>query len=272
MPHVRDYHRPASIESAIALLNRGDVATKVLAGGTVVNADPEAEPIDLVDIQALGLREISLDGTRLRIDAGVTLQQLAEDVRVPHTLRVLARREMPSTLRSLATVGGTAATAHPTSELLAALLVHHAQVRLTLGSGTSVDVDLESILGAFPLGSLITSVAIDTSGTTVTHRTGRTPADDPIVAVVGRRTVANNVEVLEFAMTGVAPHPLCVDESDIDSLTPPDDFRGTASYRRELARVLLRRATEELCAPTAPTPSSSQGVSASPTPQPGIGN
>ncbi len=245
MPHVRDYHRPASIESALALLNR-DIPTKVLAGGTVLNADPEAEPIDLVDIQALGLQGITVDGSRMRIGAGVTLQDFVDDERVPDTLRVLARREMPSTLRSLATVGGTAAAAHPTSELLAGLLVHHAEVRLTLGSGTSVDVDLAELVGNFPVGSLITSIAIDTSGTTVAHRTGRTPADDPIVSVVGRRTTSNSVVILEFAMTGVAPQPICVEASEVDLLTPPEDFRGSASYRRELARVLLDRVSTEL--------------------------
>ncbi len=81
-----------------------------------------------------------------------------------------------------------------------------------------------------------------TTGRTATARTGRTPADVPIVAAVGR----HNGDTLLLALTGVASTPRLVDQTDIEALEPPADFRGSAEYRRHLAAVLIRRVVDDL--------------------------
>ena len=67
------YHRPASIEDALDLLgSAGDRAAPrtILAGGTVVNATTGQER-EVVDLQALGLDEIRLEGQSVSIGAMV---------------------------------------------------------------------------------------------------------------------------------------------------------------------------------------------------------
>ena len=115
MPKVVGYHRPASIEEAVSLLSQPSACA--LAGGTRVNATPFAHPVIAVDLQLLGLNTVAPAGDgALRIGATTTLQHLVDDLRVPAVLRELARREEPSTLRTLATIGGTVAAGGSESE------------------------------------------------------------------------------------------------------------------------------------------------------------
>lgn len=131
---VSGYRRPASLDEALMLLERP--GTVVIGGGTKVNAEPTAEPIVVVDLQALGLSAVGrIDGDLLRIGATVTLQQLVECGDVPAVIREAAQREEPSTLRAQATIGGSIVTADPESELLATLLVHDAVVSLAGAAG-----------------------------------------------------------------------------------------------------------------------------------------
>jgi CO/xanthine dehydrogenase FAD-binding subunit len=81
----------------------------------------------------------------LLIGATATFQAVADDPRVPAAIREAARREEPSILRTLATVDGLVATADPSSELLATLLAHGAEVRLAGRDGVNV-VELAALL------------------------------------------------------------------------------------------------------------------------------
>jgi CO/xanthine dehydrogenase FAD-binding subunit len=47
-------------------------------------------------------------------------------------------------------------------------------------------------------------------------------------------------------MSGVAPTPVVVDAEHLADLEPPGDFRGSSTYRAELAQVLLGRVLEQL--------------------------
>lgn len=236
---MSSYSRPASLVEALALLERPTAVA--LGGGTRVNAAAAAEPVELVDLQALGLDRIEpLSGGAVRLGATVRLQQLAESCVVPPAVREAARREQPSTLRSQATLGGAVATADPESELLAALLVHDA-VASVAGSGGSESLPLTELFAQLPLaaGRVITAVTIDVTGRSAVARVGRTEADRPIVAAAARVTDDGD---LRLALSGVAATPVLVD--GLDELEPPDDFRGSSEYRRALAEVLSERVLE----------------------------
>jgi len=227
------YHRPSSIDEAVALLR--EPGRVVLAGGTVVNdrtvgvtrdSDDE-ETVEVVDIQALGLDGMEMEGPLLRIGAATTLQAMVDNSLVPTLLRHLARAELPSTLRNTATLGGLCAVGDGGSPLLAGLLVH----------GTEATT-------AGPNGELITSFTIAVDGAGAWSGTGRTPADSPIVAAVARQDAAGEVHL---ALTGVSRRPVVVDPTDpVAGLDPPADFRGSAEYRIELARIHTSRVLAEL--------------------------
>lgn len=240
MAKVVGYHRPDSLDQALALLASTDSRRIVLAGGTVVNTDRSSDPIEVVDLQALNLHGISLAADGLDIGAMATLDALATGEHVPSTLAMLARRELPSTLRTIGTIGGLIVTANPESELLAGLLAHGATLTLADVEGPEKR-DLADILASGPGDAIVTKVHVETGGVTAAVRTGRTPGDRPIVAAVARRAEDGTTRL---AMCGVADIPVLVD--DVAGLSPRGDFRGSSQYRHHLARVLAGRVLEEL--------------------------
>lgn len=214
---------------------------RALGGGTVLNADREPPAIELVDLQALGLDGIEADGDRLRLGAMATLDRVADDPAVPPWLQDLARAELPSTLRTLATVGGTVAAGGAESVLLAGLLAADARVEL---AGTDPFPLVGLLVAGLPTGALVTAVTVDRTGTAAVAATGRTPADVPIVAAIAHR---GSDGAVTLALTGVAATPVVVDPDDpVAALDPPGDFRGSPAYRRHLATVLSARALEQI--------------------------
>ena len=244
MPLVTDYHRPASLGEALDLL--GSPRRVALGGGTTLNADREPSDLEAVDLQALGLdRVAAADDGRVRLGATATLDAVRRCELLPESLRELARAEQPSTLRTLATVGGLVARASAESLMLAGLLAHEARVELAgPGDAGSAESGLGELLAAgLRPGSLITAVTVDPSGSTAASRTGRTPADVPIVGAYGRRTDG----FVAMALTGVADHPVLVDVHDPTAgLDPAGDFRGSRDYRLHLAVTLTARVMQEL--------------------------
>ncbi|MGO8960072.1 MAG: FAD binding domain-containing protein [Streptosporangiaceae bacterium] len=247
MATVSAYWRPDTVENAIALLQRQGAVP--VGGGTKVNAAPGVEPVEIVDLQALGLDCVEPLPSGVSIGALATLQRIAEDVTVPAAAREAARREEPSTLRAVATLGGCVAAARFDSEFLATLLAYDAVVTLTGPEGEQ-DLSLEALLAArWQLhGRIIKHVAIATDGVTFAARTGRTSADRPIVAAVARRAADGR----RLALTGVAGTPVLVSEAGanglgwLHQLDPPGDFRGSGAYRRALAAILAKRVLEAI--------------------------
>lgn len=216
----------------------------LLAGGTSLNTSRFAQPTEVVDLQATGCDQIASEGATLEIGATVRLTDLIAHPSVPEMVRETARREGRNTLRNAATVGGTIATANAESELLAGLLVFEGLVKVARPGGAEESISLPDMLADSSklAGSVIVAIRIETGGAAAAERTGRTPADTSIVAVVGRRSRRG----LRLALTGMAATPILVRPEEIAGLDPPGDFRGSPGYRRHLATTLIHRVMEQL--------------------------
>ncbi|GAB4537018.1 MAG: xanthine dehydrogenase family protein subunit M [Anaerolineae bacterium] len=271
MLRINEYHRPQILDDALALLQR-DETTVPLAGGTHLLPSRAPGVRAVVDLQALGLDRLSVEGFHLHLGAMVPLQRLVETPGVGELLAESARLEGPLTYRNSATIGGIIATGDPLSHVLIALLALEAEVHLRLPDPATVSLD--RILDApakFLEGGLITGVtALSAEGAsgTAMARVARTPRDRPIVAVAVRVTREEGLcGGVRIALAGVADRPIRAYEAEDrlkgqpfdkrlvdvaaatlgEHLRPPSDFKGSSEYRREMAAVLTRRALLEAC-------------------------
>lgn len=229
VPLLVGYHRPGSLREAVDLLAQPHHVP--LAGGTHLNADRSRSELIGVDLQSLGLDSISIEGSTATIGAMVRLSEVEREFE-GDLLSVAARRELPSALRTLGTVGGSVAVSGGENLIVAALLASSATLEFESGSRC----DLVDYL-ADPSG-LITSVHVDTSGPWALEQTGRTPMDTPIVAAMGR--TSNDGFII--ALTGVSTVPIVVTSiEEVEQIIPPGDFRGSSEYRHHLAVKLSER-------------------------------
>lgn len=243
MPQLKAYHRPANADEALQLLSRPQVSAAVVAGGTYISAHLDETVDEVIDLQAAGLDTISHDGARLTLGAMVRLQTIVEEAKAPALLKKMARMEGPNTFRNKATIGGAIVGANPESELLAALLVYQTMVTVQSSGGRRQIAlpDFLSNVSAALDGGIIIDVSLATTGQGASERVARTPADRPIVAAVARQ---DNEQQIHLALCGVAQTPILV-EPDMEqlkaALNPPNDFRGSREYRRQMAVTLSKR-------------------------------
>jgi CO/xanthine dehydrogenase FAD-binding subunit len=261
--HPIAYHRPHEISEALTLLQRPDA--RPLAGGVWLLARPfKGEAIDL---QELGLNQINENESgALTVGATTRLTDLDAFLAAeengnsgPHPLlREAIRRAGPNTRRNAATLGGVIASRLPDSELLAVLLLLDAQM-ISQRPDATATLSLADYLAAPERSEgLITAVTIPMPpGAGELARVARTPADDPIVAVVCWRSEDGPI-ALAAVGASVRPCRLTNAEQILQAgLTPetveqaaaaakaavdhPGDFRGDAAYRGEMTAVLIRR-------------------------------
>lgn len=267
---VKAYHRPTNLREALELIRRAGVVP--VGGGTHLMTARDEQVNELVDLQGLGLSYVEADLERVRVGATVTLQQLAdapEMVEVTQGLIGPAVRLMAArNIRNQATVGGVLATDGSENPLLALLLVLDAALVVYAPEERVVSLDSfltyqRSVLGE---GGLIVELVVPrlfgAAGLGMAH-VGRTPADRPIVCALACLVEQEGrCQQARLALAGVAERPLRLPRAEtllqgreidpahwdeavrvaVEPLSPPADFRGSSSYRRQMAAVLLRRA------------------------------
>lgn len=277
-----DYIRVGDLEHALDILADAGADAKVIAGGqslVPMLTMRLARPRLLVDISRLAdLRYVLVDPEALRIGATVTHAQLeygdlgAEARRALPVLRATAGLIGHHPIRTRGTFCGSMAHADPSAEwcLLATLLDAHVVA-------TSLRGSREIPVGTFLCGFLTTDLREDEVVTEV--RLPVTPSaarvveftrrhgDFPIVSAGVAVTVQDGLCVdARVALGGVSDVPLRLPtlEQELagsemgasliaevaaaagDLVEPASDIHGTAAYRRQLARVLTRRALDEV--------------------------
>lgn len=267
-----DYLRPLRLEEALAALTRPHT---VLAGGTDFYPARVGRAIDedVLDIGAIAaLRGISANAGGWRFGATTTWSELVEADLPPlfDGLKQAAREVGGRQIQNAGTLAGNLCNASPAADGVPGLLALGAEVeiasrtstrrlplerfitgprRTDLRSGELV-VALHVAKPAHPVQSaflklgarryLVISIAM--AAATLEVADGQVAAAR--IAVGACSPVAQRLPALEAALLGASLDGRLgdrVDPAHLAPLSPIDDVRGTAAYRREAALVLLRR-------------------------------
>lgn len=276
-PAAFTYHRPASLDEALALLADLGPEAKALAGGQSLAPMLNmrlASPAHLVDLNDLTeFARIRDDGAGLEVGALVRHHQLATSAQVRSRCPLLALSAQTIghyAIRQRGTLGGSLAHADPAAQLVLAAITLDARITLVRRGGRRVlaarDFFLSAMTTALAPDELLLSVHFPCAArneAAALRLFNRRHGDFALVSVA--TTVAlegGQVSRLRLGLGGVAPVPLRLDEltqaferqrpdaawvqalaeAAAAAVLPEDDPRVPAAYRRELTRTLTERA------------------------------
>ena len=258
---ITTYHRPQTLDEALTLLTQPN---RIPLGGGTLLSQSTADPVEVVDLQALKLNSLQKNGNnpsagsgqRLQVGATVTLQQLLESDLSPEPLKAALKLEAPLNLRNAATVAGTLVACDGRSPFACALLAADAKIE----QASLVDAKIEYVtrnIGDFlPLRStgLITTIIVPLNIRLAFDYVSRTPADKPIVCAALAQWNSGRTRL---ALGGYGGSPmLAMDGTEAEGIETAarnafyeaNDAWASAEYRMDAAATLAKRCLETIAA------------------------
>jgi CO/xanthine dehydrogenase FAD-binding subunit len=245
---ITAYHRPQTLDEALTLLTQPNRTP--LGGGTLLS-HTTTEPIEAVDLQALGLDSLRKSGNNLEIGATVTLQQLLESEECPDALKSALRLEAPLNLRNAATAAGTLVSCDGRSTFVSVLFALDAKLEVRHPADQSQTMGVGEFLPLRPRG-LITSITIPLHAKLAFDNVSRTPADKPIVCAVLAQWNSGRTRLV---LGGYGKSPLlAMDGTEAEGIETAarnafheaTDEWASAEYRMHVAGILAKRCLESL--------------------------
>lgn len=270
------YLEPASLAEAVALLAQYGKRAKLLAGGTDLLVHMKMErvaPEAVISIGKIpGLDRIALRDGHLHIGARATIRAMESDPRIrTHYLAITDACASFSTtqVQTMGTVGGNLGNGSPASDSAPALITLGAEVEIAGPEGRRC-VPLDQFFvgpGKTVLqdGELLTDVILPRpqAGTgSAFFKVSRVAADiakaSAAVMLVRDAPSPDRIAGCRMAFGSVAPTPMRarkteqmmigqvfsqglvdqVAQAASEEITPIDDVRSTAWYRREVVRAM----------------------------------
>jgi CO/xanthine dehydrogenase FAD-binding subunit len=270
------YARPSNLDDALGLL--AESGGRVIAGGTDVYPGAGERPLqaDYVDVSDISaLRGVSVVGACVRIGATTTWGDIARADLPPafDALKVAARDVGAAQIQNRGTIAGNLCNASPAADGAPPLLILDAEVELASRRGTrrlALDVFIngarrtllapDEVMTAivtplpsstmrstfFKLGArryLVISIAMVAVALDVVEGIVR----DARIALGACSVVAQRIREAELRLLGAPASPdlgRSIEAKDLVQLSPINDIRASADYRRDAALTLLRRAIE----------------------------
>jgi len=271
---VEEYHRPETLDEALALRAEHGSDLTVVSGGTLTMPainEGHMFPEQVMDLRSLDLDSVETNGD-LTLGTTVTYSDVIDQVDDP-LLSTAAEHCGSWAVRNLGTVGGNLFGPPPVGDFATGLLARDAEVRLQ-----SPDNDRWVTLTDFYTGPGTNDLADDEI---LTHI--RVPADsdetayvkqtrnqEPALAIV---TVAANIEHdngsvtgARIGLNGAGPHPTRAYEAEgvlegraldngtieaaaeaaAEAAEPPTDALASDWYRRKMVEKQLERTLNKL--------------------------
>ena len=275
LPSAFEYHRPSTLDEALALLAEHGEDAKVLAGGQSLIPLMKlrfAAPEHLVDVNRIsGLDTIEERDGQLRIGALVRHNQLAaSDViaRYP-TIATAAPQIADPIVRNLGTIGGSLSHADPAGDLGSVMLALGASVMLRSANGEREVPIGEFLVDTFQTsiapGEMLTEIRVPTPGA----RSGGTylkmerkvgdfatvgaavfvQLNDGTIGSAGIGLTSVGLKNLkataaEQSLAGATPGDAVFAEAGrlaAEAAHPAADVRGSEAYKRHVVDVYVRR-------------------------------
>src|SRR5271163_195549 len=269
------YTRPSDLDDALGLLAEG---ARVVAGATDIFPGAGESPLrgDYVDVTNIAaLRGVRVERAGVRIGATTTWTDIARTSLPPafDALKVAARDVGAVQIQNRGTIAGNLCNASPAADGVPPLLILDASVELASNRGarrlplsqfitgnrrTSLAPDeiLTAIVMPAPaptlrsaflkLGArryLVISIVMVAAALDIVDGIVR----DARIAVGCCSAVAQRIAKAERRLIGAPAHAGlgdAIEALDLAALSPIDDVRATAAYRRDAALTLVRRAIE----------------------------
>lgn len=277
-PAAFEYHRPHSVEEALALLAEHGYDAKLLAGGQSLVPAMNfrlAAPAVLIDLNRIpGLDGLSEADGGVRIGAMVR-QRVAERSPLVAAGAALLAETLPyvahAQIRNRGTIGGSIAHADPAAEMPAVMLALEARFHLRGPNGTRVVTAGDFFTGLFGTALEAEEMLVEVEIPPAAPRTGwafdevsRRHGDYALAGIAATVQVddAGRCTAARIALLSVGDGPVLAAEAaaaligaepsdaairaaaeaaaqrDID---PPGDIHASPEYRRQLTNVLVRR-------------------------------
>ena len=269
---------PESLTDAVDALGQLDGEARLVAGGTALVAMIRLgllKPDRLVSLHRVpALGQIGVEGRSLELGAMATHADI-ERSRVVRDgwplLAEAARRVATPAIRTSGTIGGNLAYAEAASDPAPALLCLDAEVRV-VGRGGERVIPIASFFRGFyeaalEPGEIVTALRVPPppagARSGYVKFTSRSAEDKPLVGVAALIALDSSGRCadIRLGLGGAAPTPIRADRAERtlrgETLTdaaahaaadaaareadPLSDLMGSASYRREMIRVWVRR-------------------------------
>lgn len=279
IPGSFDYHRPTTVEGAVALLQQlGEDALPLAGGHSLIPMMKTrlAAPDHLVDLGAVeGLRQIDHVGNEVIIGAMVTQHTVIHSSQLADLVPLMRETALviaDPQIRYKGTIGGNCANGDPGNDMPALMQCLNARYTLTGVSGTREVAARDFYFGAYDTalepGEILVSVSIPVPP--LGHGYGyeklkrkvgdyATAAAAVVITIEGGTCTSASI-----GLTNVSETPLWAQEAaqillgtTLDEATvakavaaaeaitnPASDMRGPSEYRTKMAGIMLRRALE----------------------------
>ena len=270
IPAPFEYRRASSVKEAVKLLGSEEDA-KAIAGGHSLLPLMRlrlARPSTLVDIARIGdLSYVRKDGKEVAIGALTRHHDIANDGTLAKECPIVAwtaGQIGDPQVRHVGTIGGSVAHADPASDLPTVLLALGATFVVQGPKEERRVAAKDFFQGLFTADlaadELLTEIRVPvTAGQGWSYQKFRRRAQD--WAIVGVAALTGNGDGPAVALTSMADRPLraagvekalaagsdatAAAEHASEGTSPPSDAFASAEYRREVAKVIVRRALEE---------------------------
>ena len=277
IPGAFAYHRPKSVNDAVALLaDLGEEARPLSGGHSLIPLMKLrlAAPANLVDLGGIkDLRNIGMEGTEVVIGAMVTQHELIASDLLASQVPILAetsRAIADPQVRYVGTLGGNVANGDPGNDMPAVMIALNASYDLVGKVGMRRVAARAFYQGAYQTalatGEILAAIRIPTpfGGHGYAYEKLKRKIGDyaTAAAAVVLTMRSGTVATCAIGLTNVADTPLFAEEagkilvgSTLDAATvkkavaaaeaitsPANDRRGTPRYRTKMAGVMLSRA------------------------------